>query len=123
MRISTPLPRTKDRPGVRLPSLLKQRWLLIPLILVIIAAVVILFNVQKYVIIFATAILGAGVIVGAFLFLFGANDFGGLAKALIADITGAKQAAFTGHAAGLGRSWQDHFRRRGGCLGIRGKRQ
>jgi HlyD family secretion protein len=40
MRISTSFPGTKGRSDVRLPSLFKQRWLLIPLILVIIAGVV-----------------------------------------------------------------------------------
>ena len=40
MRISAPFPRTKDRSGVKLPGLLQQRWLLVPLILVIIAGAV-----------------------------------------------------------------------------------
>src|SRR4051794_36880817 len=40
MRISTPFPRTKDKSGVRLPPLQQQRWLLVPLILVIIAGLV-----------------------------------------------------------------------------------
>jgi HlyD family secretion protein len=40
MRISTPFPRTKDRPGVRGPALRGQRWLLLPLILVILAGLV-----------------------------------------------------------------------------------
>jgi hypothetical protein len=37
----------------------------------VIGAAVILLNVQKYAVIAATALLGAGVIVGTFLFLFG----------------------------------------------------
>jgi HlyD family secretion protein len=39
MRISAPFPRTRDRSGVKLPGL-RQRWLLLPLILLIIAAAV-----------------------------------------------------------------------------------
>jgi HlyD family secretion protein len=40
MRISTSFPRTGARPGSRLPALLRQRWLFIPLILVVIAGLV-----------------------------------------------------------------------------------
>jgi hypothetical protein len=38
---------------------------------IVVAAAVLIFNVQKLLVIAATAILGAGVIVGTFLFLFG----------------------------------------------------
>ena len=38
---------------------------------IVVGAAVVMFNVQKYVVIAATAILGAGVIIGTFLFLFG----------------------------------------------------
>src|SRR5687768_9261336 len=40
MRISTSFPRAGARPGSRLPALLRQRWLFIPLILVVIAGLV-----------------------------------------------------------------------------------
>jgi HlyD family secretion protein len=40
MRITVPFPRGRDRAGARKPTLLRQRWLLLPIILVIIAAIV-----------------------------------------------------------------------------------
>ena len=40
MRITVPFPRTRDRSGVKQPALLRQRWLLLPIILVIITAIV-----------------------------------------------------------------------------------
>jgi len=40
MRISVPFPRTKDRSGARRPALLSWRWLLLPLIVIVIAGVV-----------------------------------------------------------------------------------
>ena len=40
MRITTPFPRTRDRVGVKLPRLLRQRWLLILVVLAGIAGVV-----------------------------------------------------------------------------------
>jgi len=40
MRITSPFPRTRDRTGAERPALLGQRWLLIPVILVIIAGIV-----------------------------------------------------------------------------------
>jgi HlyD family secretion protein len=40
MRISAPFPRTRDRSGTQRPGLLDQRWLLLPVILVIIAGLV-----------------------------------------------------------------------------------
>lgn len=46
-------------------------WLVGIVAAIVLAAVVLIFNIQKYVIIIATALLGAGVIVGTFLFLFG----------------------------------------------------
>ena len=36
MRISAPFPRNRERTGLKLPGSLKQRWLLLPLILVVI---------------------------------------------------------------------------------------
>src|SRR5262245_21649893 len=39
MRILTPFPRTRDRSGVKLPTLLRQRWLLLAVILALIAGV------------------------------------------------------------------------------------
>src|SRR5438093_9160388 len=39
MRITAPFPRTRDRAGVKSPALLRQRWLLIPVILVILAGI------------------------------------------------------------------------------------
>jgi hypothetical protein len=38
---------------------------------IVVAAAVLIFNVQKWVVIAATSVLGAGIIVGTFLFLFG----------------------------------------------------
>jgi Domain of unknown function (DUF4203) len=46
-------------------------WLVGVLAGLALATAVLVFNVQKYVVIAATAVLGAGVIVGTFLFLFG----------------------------------------------------
>jgi hypothetical protein len=46
-------------------------WLVGIVAAILVGAAVVLLNIQKYVIIAATAILGAGVIVGTFLFLFG----------------------------------------------------
>ena len=46
-------------------------WLIGIVAAIVVGAAVLVFNVQKYVVIAATAILGAGVIVGTFLFLFG----------------------------------------------------
>jgi hypothetical protein len=46
-------------------------WLVGIVAAIALAAVVLIFNIQKYVIIIATALLGAMVIVGTFLFLFG----------------------------------------------------
>jgi HlyD family secretion protein len=40
MRISSPFPRTRERSGVKLPRLQGQRWLILPLVLVIIAGIV-----------------------------------------------------------------------------------
>jgi HlyD family secretion protein len=40
MRISAPFPRTRDRSGVKLSGLRQQRWLLLPLILLVIAGAV-----------------------------------------------------------------------------------
>lgn len=47
-------------------------WLVGIVVGIAVAAAVLYFNVQKYAVIGATAVLGAGVIVGTFLFLFGA---------------------------------------------------
>ena len=57
-----------------------------------------------------------------FLFLFSANDFRRLPKALITNVSGAKKGAFGRDTSWLRRGWEYHFGRRGGCLGIRGKR-
>jgi uncharacterized protein DUF4203 len=46
-------------------------WLVGIVLGIAVAAAVLYFNVQKWVVIAATAILGAGVIIGTFLFLFG----------------------------------------------------
>ena len=40
MRITSPFPRTNERTGVKLPRLLGQRWLLFPILLIIIALIV-----------------------------------------------------------------------------------
>jgi HlyD family secretion protein len=40
MRVTTPFPRGHNRSGVQLPALLRQRWLLLPVILAIIAGVI-----------------------------------------------------------------------------------
>src|SRR5207249_9304613 len=40
MRITAPFPRTRDQAGVERPRLLQQRWLLLPVILLLIAGVV-----------------------------------------------------------------------------------
>jgi hypothetical protein len=54
-------------------------WLVGILAAIAFGAGVIIFNVQKYVVIASTAILGAGVIVGTFLFLFGGLPAGEIA--------------------------------------------
>jgi hypothetical protein len=46
-------------------------WLIGMVAALAFGAAVLMFNIQKYVVIAATAVLGAGVIVGTFLFLFG----------------------------------------------------
>jgi hypothetical protein len=46
-------------------------WIIGMVVGIALAIVVILFNVQKWVIIAATALMGAGVIVGTFLFMLG----------------------------------------------------
>ena len=46
-------------------------WLVGIIAGLVFAVGVVLLNIQKYVVIAATALLGAGIIVGTFLFLFG----------------------------------------------------
>lgn len=55
-------------------------WLVGIVLGIAVAAAVLVFNVQKYAVIVATAVLGAGVIIGTFLFLFG-----GLPAAQVAE--------------------------------------
>ena len=55
-------------------------WLVGIVLGIAVAAAVLVFNVQKYAVIVATAVLGAGVIIGTFLFLFG-----GLPSAQVAE--------------------------------------
>ncbi len=54
-----------------LPSLNFAAWLVGIILGIVFAIVTLRFNIQKYVIIAATALWGAGIIVGTFLFLFG----------------------------------------------------
>ncbi|HET6320281.1 MAG TPA: DUF4203 domain-containing protein [Chloroflexota bacterium] len=49
-------------------------WLVGIIAAMAVGAATLIFNVQKYVVIAATALLGAGVIVGTFLFLFGGQQ-------------------------------------------------
>lgn len=46
-------------------------WMVGIVAAIAVGAAVLIFNVQKYVVIVATALIGAGVIIGTFLFLFG----------------------------------------------------
>lgn len=54
-----------------LPSFGLLAWLVGIVVGVIFAAAVLVLNIQKWVILIATSLLGAGVIVGTFLFMFG----------------------------------------------------
>jgi hypothetical protein len=53
------------------PNLTFLAWLIGIIAGIVLAVVVIMFNLQKWVIIAATALMGAGVIIGTFLFMFG----------------------------------------------------
>jgi hypothetical protein len=54
-------------------------WLVGIVVAIVVAAVTLLLNIQKYVIIVITAFLGAGVIVGSFLVAFGGIDVASVA--------------------------------------------